>query len=278
MKIFASIITYNPDIKILRENIKAVITQVDCLYVFENGSKNSELIHELCKEFNAVFINNFENLGISKSLNKALDLCKKNGGSWLLTLDQDSICDDRLIEEYKKMMLKYPNVVSFTPEICDRNLENKKMKTTEEFFVNSCITSGNLINVDYCLMIGGFDETYFIDCVDFDLSATIIVSGGKILKVPSTYISHAVGEAKKHSFFGRELISYNHSAFRNYYIVRNSCYFKNKYKRNSEIKKQKHPLIKQCLIVILYEKDKINKLKMCFRGYSSYRDLIRRKE
>jgi len=269
MKVAASVITFNPEIDNFSLNLKSLCEQVDIIFVFDNGSENINDIISVCHTNSAVVIKNYQNLGISQNLNKALQYCKDNGVDWLLTMDQDSICSQNLIQEFTSMMPKYKDVVSFTPFIKDRNLVSNCLDS-KEHYVDSCITSGNLINVDFCLSFGGFDEYYFIDCVDFDLSASILLHGGKILMVPTTSISHAVGEAKEHKLFGKKLISYNHSPFRNYYIVRNGCYFKRKYKRNREIKKVEHPFLKQLLIVWLYERFKIKKTKMIFKGFHDY--------
>ena len=40
IKIIATIVTYNPDIDRLSENIKSVYCQVDEIYIYDNASKN----------------------------------------------------------------------------------------------------------------------------------------------------------------------------------------------------------------------------------------------
>ena len=41
-KICAGIVLYNPEIDLLKKNIEAIADQVDCIYLFDNGSKNHE--------------------------------------------------------------------------------------------------------------------------------------------------------------------------------------------------------------------------------------------
>lgn len=270
MKIAASVITFNPNIEQLKLNLKSLSAQVDLILIFDNASTNINEILLICKSYSAIVVRNEKNQGISDNLNDALSYCKENGYEWLLTMDQDSICSHDLIDGYLDAIEKHPEVVSFCPFIQDRNLNNSP-DSLDEHYVNSCITSGNLVNVNFCLSIGGFDPYYFIDCVDFDLSASIIVNGGKILMIPSVSISHAVGNARKHSFLGKKIISYNHPAFRSFYIVRNGCYFKRKFRRYKEIVKTSHPLLKQLVVVTFYEKNKISKIKNSLKGYFAYK-------
>ena len=44
VNIAGGIILYNPDLKRLKENITAVINQVELLFIVDNGSKNINLI------------------------------------------------------------------------------------------------------------------------------------------------------------------------------------------------------------------------------------------
>ena len=52
MKILCGIITYNPSIQRLTENIEAVINQTDHVLIFDNGSMNSSQINECIKKYN----------------------------------------------------------------------------------------------------------------------------------------------------------------------------------------------------------------------------------
>ena len=47
MKIFCGIVTFNPDIERLKENILAIQNQVDSIYIFDNYSDNRKGIQSL---------------------------------------------------------------------------------------------------------------------------------------------------------------------------------------------------------------------------------------
>lgn len=52
IKISAGIVLYNPDINRLKQNIKAVIPQVDVLVLYDNGSKNITKIEKMISSLN----------------------------------------------------------------------------------------------------------------------------------------------------------------------------------------------------------------------------------
>ena len=47
--LFAGIVTFNPDIELLRKNIEAICAQVDLVIIVDNGSRNLEDIRHLAK-------------------------------------------------------------------------------------------------------------------------------------------------------------------------------------------------------------------------------------
>ena len=89
----AGIVLYNPDTERLKENIEAILPQVDQIIVVDNGSSNVDEICELLNKYEQIkFIWNEENYGIAKALNQLLYFAYKNDVEWILTIDQDSVC------------------------------------------------------------------------------------------------------------------------------------------------------------------------------------------
>ena len=88
----AGIVTYNPDIERLNENILAIYKQVRVVFVVDNGSNNIDQIEKICSvKKNTYLIKNNKNLGIASALNRIMCQAKNAGASWCLLLDQDSI-------------------------------------------------------------------------------------------------------------------------------------------------------------------------------------------
>ncbi len=65
-KVIGTIVTYNPIIKRLEQNIHSVINQVDELIVVDNGSENIEDIISLKDNKCFTLIRNEKNLGLAE--------------------------------------------------------------------------------------------------------------------------------------------------------------------------------------------------------------------
>ena len=102
MKVIAGIVLYNPNIERLKLNIEAIQNQVCKIILYNNNSKFN-IDDDILKFNNVILINGETNIGISGALNY---IAKKYNEEydWMLTLDQDSICPENLISEYKKYL------------------------------------------------------------------------------------------------------------------------------------------------------------------------------
>lgn len=161
--IAAGIVLYNPDLSRLKENINAILPQVDFIILIDNDSTNIGKVEAEYRKLNNIYlIKNEKNMGIAKALNKIVRFCEHKNCEWVLTLDQDSVSPDNLIENYEKYIF-FEKVGIITLKIIDRNyLEenssiNKKSEPKYEY-VKKCITSASFINIQLCKKIGYFDE------------------------------------------------------------------------------------------------------------------------
>lgn len=143
--ICAGIVLYNPNINGLRLNIEAIKNQVETVFLQDNGSLNVIDIENLIKDFpSVVLLKNPENKGIAWAMNSLCEKADLNGYQWMLTLDQDSVCPEKMVENYKKYL---SDADMLCPKIIDRNygVIDGSEKTTES--VEKCITSGCLLKL-----------------------------------------------------------------------------------------------------------------------------------
>lgn len=264
-KIVAGIVTYNAKPELLLENINAIIEQVDEVIIVDNASHNIEKVKEALIHKEVVWIFNQQNLGIATALNQIMKFAYDNHFEWAITLDQDTIVPPGMVRTLSKYLSKQYGIIA--PRHIDRNNKASESGSAQETtLVEWCITSGSLTNVFAWNMIGGFDESLFIDGVDIDYGLRLNKNGYKILKVNSTVISHAVGEANDHYFFGKRISVQNHSAFRKFYISRNILLIAKKNGGPKDIMKAYLRIFKQIGLVILFEKNKREKTKAMLRG------------
>lgn len=288
-KVAAIIISYNPDNNLL-DSINLLINQVEKIIIVDNGSesekkKNINLIKDINNEKIKIIFNQ-ENLGIATALNIGVKDALKQGYNWILTMDQDSKVSSNMIE---KMFEVYStideserkDILSIFPNFVDERIqsieENSNMNSYE--YVDADITSGNLLRAEVFDKVGFFDDSLFIDLVDTDFCMRLNEENIKMIKVRDAILYHSLGESQTvKSIFGKFNTS-NHSALRRYYMTRNRFYTWEKYKdlNSFTLNRDKKLFKKEFIKIILGENDKINKIKMVFKGYKDYKKGIRGK-
>lgn len=288
-KIACIIISYNPGSGI-KECFNTLINQVDKVFIVDNGSKSESLVmlEELIasNRDKSKLILNDNNLGIATALNIGIKDALAQDYKWILTMDQDSKASTNMIEKmfevYKEIgKEERKDILSIFPNFVDERIqsveENSNMKAYE--YVDADITSGNLLRAEVFDKIGFFDESLFIDLVDTDFCMRLNEKNIKMIKVRDAILYHSLGESQSvKSIFGKFNTS-NHSALRRYYMTRNRFYTWEKYRELNSftLNRDKKLFKKEFVKIILGEEDKLNKIKMVFRGYKDYKKGIRGK-
>lgn len=260
-KIAAGIVLYNPDIDRLQENINAIIRQVDEVILFNNGGVDIECLNNL--QVTILSAEPTSNVGIAKALNEICNYAIKQGYEWILTLDQDSVVSNNLIEEYSAYT-QLKEVAVICPRIVDRNINSGNEATEKPYeYTEFCITSASLVRLSAWKAVDGFWKELFIDMVDFDFCWAIIENGYKILKVNTTHILHEIGHGKTVSFKNKKDAVYNHAAIRCYYIARNSIAVGRKHNRLVQCIRW---TLKRMYLIAKYEENRYKKLLYMFKG------------
>lgn len=289
-KISAGIVLYQPELERLQENFDSALKQVDHLFLIDNHSDNIKAVEEMFSGYpNITFIKNDDNLGIAKALNQIMEASVKAGFDWVLTLDQDSVCADGLVESYQKY-LDYEKVALITPLIIvDEGMELAPDLPPYEY-IERCITSASLTKVSVWKEIGGFDEVMFIDYVDTDYCTMLLEHGYKILRDNQITLSHRLGdikEVKSLEWIGEKfgirqfkapLYTHNHSPFRTYYYTRNTFYFIHKHRDFIDTTLEKKVFWRWMLLKFGFEKQKIAKFRAMRKGMKDAKRLIQEQE
>lgn len=267
--ILAGIVTYNPDIDRLQECLDAAIKQVDKIYIFDNASGNCGFIEQLIKGYveKVVLYKNHINEGIAAALSNIMEYASDNGYDWVLTLDQDSVLQPGIIDVYRKAIYRFEHAGMFSCLIKDRNFTDNNNAVQEKniSLVPYCITSGALTSVAAYEQTPGYDKSFFIDGVDFDLCYSLREQGYKIYRVNRLGLLHEVGHGENRRFLWKSIVVYNESPERVYYIARNRIKLYRKHKEYSLytlITKEIGLLFRICF----YEKEKWKKVKMFWKG------------
>ena len=278
MKICAGIVLYNPDTERLILNTEAIKNQVDRLIFIDNASKNIDEIQNRLNDERFIWILNDSNTGIATALNQLIDHAEKNDYEWILTLDQDSICETDLIKKMHDVLTgdlydDIGNTAMISPRIIDRGIpedessSKKPIPDIEE--IRFCITSGSLTNIKAIKETGGFNDWLFIYDVDREICIRLLRNGYKILRINNADLYHEHGEKTVYKkIFRKKIIYHNYSPLSVYYMTRNLIYMLRKY--GSEY--SPHPKLRRIrlffafCVKFIFERDRMPRLKAFTKG------------
>ena len=275
--IIAVIVTYNigekfkTSISMLKDHVKEII-------VVDNGSCKETL--EMIKSIEGIILIELcENEGIAYALNQGIKNALDIGCEWIITLDHDSLVDSFMIERMIEGYRNYADddVAMITPRHIE---ESQRMKTNiykdDNKIVLTEITSGAMVKSKVYSGFRMYDEKLFIDLVDHEYCLALNKHGYKILQVYSAILLHNLGESINKKVLGIELTYTNHNSIRRYYMSRNRFYVWEKYKNDFPewIKLDKKKFIREMLKVLIFEKNKLQKIVYTYKGYEDYKKNI----
>ena len=275
MKLAAVVVFYNPSNKNIK-NIDNYLDVIDKLYVVDNTEDDEIRIKNSTK---IEYIKLGDNKGIAYALNAGAKKAIEDKYEYLLTLDQDSKMTKEIIEKMLEFLknTKEKNIGLISPY---QDIDSKEDIINGDYEdMIEVMTSGNIINLNVYKKIGGFKDWLFIDCVDTDYCMNLHKNGYKVLRLNNIIMKHELGNLVVHKLFGKEYPCYNHNPIRRYYIVRNNLYINSIYKDiYPEYCKRLLRIQKgQVKRIIAFEKNKIKKLKMMYKGYKDFKKGIRGK-
>ena len=275
--ILALIITYNPDLSLLRKNILALQKQVQRILIMDNASENiAEIREEIAAESDIQLIANQENLGLPANYNRAAALAEREGYQWLLIMDQDTIVPKDLISSYLQCV-RDMNPAIVTPVFWDDNQKTyqeplKRIPDEPYTPVERCMGSASMNRVDVIRSTGGFDEKLFIDYADYEFCRGVISRGYSIIRVNRCTVNHRLGQAREVRFLWIPLTLRNYPPIRYYYIIRNLVYLARKHASFREYLYAISILLK-AMIKVSYEEKTKEKRKMLLQGFRDGRKL-----
>ena len=263
--VLAIVISFN-DGPALMATVTALLPQVEKLVVIDNGSNDATLdcIEKLKNNFGIFSVCLHENSGIGAALNIGVSIALKENFTWILTMDQDSIASPKMVSE----MLICAKNRHDAGVICPSWSVIRSKKEYGDCVVSSAITSGNLVRVDIFKIIGKYNESYFIDAVDFEFSLRVRNYGYKIVRCNSSVLHHKLGEVRIFFLFGY-LYSYtSHSPLRRYYIYRNHMYLVSEFWYKNPVFIVKKSIISLIYLfeLALFDARRFDNFKMIFKG------------
>ena len=176
MKIFAVLVSYKPDLKLLTDVVASLIHQVDSVIVVDNGNTEFSSAFDNC-----IVIHLNANFGIAYAQNRGIEKALKAGADWILLSDQDTVYPpdyvSSMLESARKNTLQ--NIGGLVPVVFDE-ISGRRVPVMLEKMkgavppVSGClkvahaVASGTLIPADALQKCGLMREDFFIDFVDHE--------------------------------------------------------------------------------------------------------------
>lgn len=249
-KVGCILVLYNPNWSLATKVIKSIYSQVDILYVIDNSPQES--INKLPDLVNLKYHYLGGNKGIAYAQNIGINLLKADNLDFCFFLDQDSIVEDgmvnNLLKHYEELNGKGICVGAIGPRPINRQ-QGKEYRgsvkkgiafdenTTE---VTELISSASLIPAKHFEVVGGMDESLFIDGVDHEwcwrcsylINARFFIS-------EKNHLSHQLGEGDREFLWRKVAIPTpfrTYFQFRNYFILSKRRYVPLYWKLSNGIK------------------------------------------
>ncbi|MGK4239077.1 glycosyltransferase [Limosilactobacillus reuteri] len=270
-KFACGIVTYFPNNDVI-DKINRYSNEFDEVYVFDNTPQESDVLKKLELNQKVHLYSNKENNGLSVAYNYFIKEAIFNY-DFLCTLDQDSDFSKENIRKIANYINNnnLNNIAVIGPKIIyndnhemitrNCNINDKRYLISSGSFLNLSILNNNNIR---------FDPQYFIDRVDVDFCQECIRKGLRVVEYTGSVLYQTLGTPTKHMNKG------NHSYKRHYYMFRNRFYYNRKFS-NSFLQRESLNIIqslKQCLRIVTFEDQKVNKLKQLLLAIHDYRHNI----
>ncbi|MBF0503479.1 MAG: glycosyltransferase [Candidatus Omnitrophica bacterium] len=295
--IFAVIVTYHPQ-SFLVDHLASIKSQVKQVVVVDNTEDDSsQNILSILKEQGCHVIKNNANLGIGRSQNLGIHWAIEKGCTWVLTLDDDTIIYDGLIELYTHALddhLGLKNAGIISTQYIDINsgqvLGAPGQRGSEGRWLRTdfLISSGSFFSVETFTKAGGFREEFFLDWVDHDFCFKVRCLGLNNFIYTKPMFEHAMGHKTQHKIplVNMMVTTNNHPAGRCYLIARNLLVLiKESFLKNPGLSLfYIMYLAHKFALLLFFEQDRRNKLSffvqgvrdaLCNRG-CSYQDTVNR--
>lgn len=213
----AILVTYHPEPRLLDEVLRAAGGQVDHLIIIDNGSSPSAVqdIRRIAgtlrttRTIRVTEVYSPENRGLPIPFNEGIRIARDAGDRFVLFLDHDSVllpgAVPRLLEENDRLAGAIPlgaleahndepivlPTDDFLAGYWRRHAPTVADGVTDDFLGTN---SGLFVPLTTIDRIGGFDEGYFVDAVDFEFSLRLRSAGLRLLQISDARIRHQRGE------------------------------------------------------------------------------------
>jgi rhamnosyltransferase len=239
------LVTYNPDPPVLDAAVEAGARELDQLILIDNGSRPEGVaslrstvarVANLAPPLAPITVRYFaRNQGLPIAFNEGSRIARAAGHQFLLLLDQDSVLQPgsvrALLEVYDRWSDRIPigalegfneepttlPTDDFLEEHLRRHGPPLEPGLTEDYLATN---SGLFIPLARLDQVGPFDESFFLDAVDFEFGLRLRSRGLRLLRVAGARITHRRGDPTEVKLGPFKQAVRRVSPSRHYYVAR----------------------------------------------------------
>jgi len=271
VRVCAVIPTFFPDRR-LAQSVATLKPRVDDIFVIDNHSQGRETLWaEL--EASGVHIHREEhNRGIAAALNRGARLAIAAGHDWMLTLDQDAACSSDLVPRLFAGLESFPEparVAILGPRTLHPERSDLGSRRAPPYrIVKQLLTSGSLVRLSALERAGFFDESYFMDRVDFEICARLRSMDQLLLEIPGAVQYHAPGHTRHRRVLGIPVRVQSQDYKRRYFMARNTIRLVQRYSSRDPawVSRRIGVLAAQLVLILLFEEDRGRQLRASAAG------------
>ena len=235
ISIVAIVVTYFPDLVVLKKQLDILRHQVAEVMIIDNGSAYESSVWNTIKSIEHVDVCFFfNNKGIASAQNYGINKAKETGVEFILLMDQDSLPAVDMVERLLLTFYEKENVAAVCPWFVDDRHNNTSpfasvrglrlhrhncLSGSREVSIDYLVSSGSLIPMSVFTDVGLMREEFFIDYVDTEWGLRAKTAGLDLYGVFSAQMQHHLG-VQPLLFLGKKIPV--HAPIRLYYQFRNA--------------------------------------------------------
>lgn len=262
-KTFVAVIIYRPNKSLLRLNIESFSKFVEKIIIWDNMIETESCRYRIDLPNNAEYRGLGENIGISKALNICLNMANEQGFEYFMSMDQDSIWGN-----FKEFKLNAVDFLSKKNCIIGPIINGEKYPNFNSFLqIKWLITSGMFSKVETLIKIGGYNENFFVDSIDIELSLRAHYKSVETYICQKGFLQQNFGESNTISFGTKKYTIQYYSPNRIESILMGNVILYRLYKHNANLK-EILVFVKATIKSIIFNTDKkrYRRIKAIFCG------------
>ena len=205
--ICAVIITFRPEKEVLR-NLVTLSLQIKGMVVVDNcsGAEAQSWLSAASREIGFALLQNDENLGIAAAFNLGIRWAESKGYQYVMLFDQDSRVTGGFVKtmaEFYSASPRRSKMAVLAPSYMDSRLNiSLPSLPAQDGSLQIAMTSGSLMPIRIFQERGLFEESLFIDYVDYEYCLRVRSAGYLIEECREAVLLHAPGDPQTYLFFG----------------------------------------------------------------------------